>query len=410
MYDPADFVVLYPGVYSEREVQPLEQRLAENRALEERGEIDAKAMVEGRLSADVPGVAATLEVTEAMVRYNNAKYDPDNRLLNDREYAKSLGHPDILAMPCFGAHDDTFMAPYPPDARDTLLVSQLGHRVTNLRPVYPGDKLYLVSGPRRMADRTPPEGSIYRHMSLESAGSVYNQRGEKVSDVVFHVSESLRVFKEGKRPEKMGFAELWDAPDWMERPAHYYTDSDWDFIKSVWTKEQPRGAEPLYWEDVKVGDQPNWTADGPIEASVAPTTPYGQGTGGSRTLKNEILDPELCKKLVRNEKTGLYTTAVREDHVPPVPDGVSPFFRSTRMTTTGPWTRRTSIRRPATEPSLSTSWAGMSPSATSTTGWATTDGCRASIGASCLRSPWPPVANRCPPTLGWRTSWTRCLT
>ena len=48
-------------------------------------------------------------------------------------------------MPCYGAHDDTFMVPYPPDARDTLLVSQLSHSVTNYRPVYPGDTLYLVA-------------------------------------------------------------------------------------------------------------------------------------------------------------------------------------------------------------------------------------------------------------------------
>ncbi len=325
-YDPADFQILYPGVYSEREAEPVKELLAENRALEERGGIDPKALVEGHLPKDEPGVGPSLEVTEAMVRYNNAKYDPDNRLLNDREYAKSMGYADILAMPCYGTHDDTYNRPYPPESRDTLLVSQLSHHVVNLRPVHPGDKLYMVTERRRMADRTPAEGSIYRHMSLEATGSVYNQRGEKVNDVVFRVSESIRIFKDGKRPEKMGFAELWDAPDWMERPAHYYTDADWDFIKGVWAKEQPRGEEPLYWEDVNVGDQPNWTADGPIVASVAPTTPYGQGTGGSRSLKKEMLDPELAKTLVRDEKTGLYHTAQPEDEVPPVPDGAMPFF------------------------------------------------------------------------------------
>ena len=55
MYDPADFVMLYPGVYSEREVQPVEQRLAENRALEERGEIDAKATRRGAAARGCAG-------------------------------------------------------------------------------------------------------------------------------------------------------------------------------------------------------------------------------------------------------------------------------------------------------------------------------------------------------------------
>jgi len=325
-YDPTDFETLYPGVYLAREEELVEKRLAENRAIEERGTIDAVALAQGKLPKDTPGLGPTLEVTEAMVRYNSQKYDPDNRLLNDREYARSLGHPDIPAMPCYGAHDDTFIVPYPPEARDTLLVSQLHHSVTSYRPVYPGDKLSMVADRRHMTDRTPTEGSIYRHMSLQAYGSIYNQRGEKVNDVGFHVCESLKIFKEGKRPEKMGFAELWEAADWMARPAHYYTDEDWTFIKDIWTKEQPRGSKPLYWEDVNVGDQPNWTADGPVVASVAPTNPYGLGTGGSRTLKKEILDPELCKKLVRSEKDGIYRTPDPEDQVPPVPDGVKPFM------------------------------------------------------------------------------------
>lgn len=325
-YDPADFETLYPGVYTPREAELVKRRLAEDRAIEERGPVDARALIEGRLPAGVPGIGPTLVVTEAMVRYNNEKYDPDNRLLNDREYARALGHPDILAMPCFGAHDDTFVVPYPPEARDTLLVSQLSHSVTSHGPIYPGDTLYLVTDRRRMTDRTPTQGSIYRHMCLESVGSVYNQRGEKVNDVVFRVTESLKIYKEGRRPAKMGFRELWEGPDWLARPAHYYTDADWEFIKSVWASEQPRGDEPLYWEDVQVGDQPNWTADGPIEASVSPAAPYGMGVGGSRTLRRELLDPELSKTLVRSEKDGIYRPVDRDVHVPPVPDGVVPFF------------------------------------------------------------------------------------
>lgn len=325
-YDPADFEVLYPGAYTARETDLVRAFLADNAALEAQGPVDVQALVHGRLPNDLPNLGPTLQVTEAMVRYNSAKYDPENRLLNDAGYARSLGYPDIPAMPCYGVHDDTFIVPYPPETRDTLLVSQLGHSITSYRPVFPGDTLFLVKTSRHMSERTPSEGSIYRHIALESAGSVYNQRGEKVNDAVFRAMESVKLFKPGKRPEKMGFAELWEAPDWMSRPAHYYSDDDWAFIREVWAKERPRGAEPLYWEDVNAGDQPNWTADGPIEASVAPTAPYGMGSGGSRTLKKEIMDPELCKNLIRSERDGIYRTANPEDQMPPVPDGVVPFF------------------------------------------------------------------------------------
>jgi hypothetical protein len=325
-YDPADFEVLYPGVCTPKEADLVARHLAGIRALEARGEVDIKALIEGRIPEGTPGIGPSLKVTEAMVRYNSAKYDPENRLLNDGDYARSLGYPDIPAMPCYGAHDDTFITPYPPEARDTLLVSQLGHSITSYRPVFPGDTLYLVTNSQHMTDRTPSEGSIYRHSVVESTGSVYNQRGDKVNDVLFRAMESLKVYKDGKRPEKMGFKELWEGPDWMARPAHYYTDDDWAFIKDVWAKEAPRGEAPLYWDDVRIGDKPNVTADGPIEASVAPTAPYGMGTGGSRTLKREIMDPELCKALVRSDKDGIYRTANPDDQVPPVPDGVVPFF------------------------------------------------------------------------------------
>jgi hypothetical protein len=326
-FDPADFETVYPGVYRGREAGPVERYLASNKALEDRGEIDTEALSAGTLPADTPGLGPALAVTEAMVRYNNAKYDPDNPLLNDAGYARSLGHRDIVAMPCYGAHDDTFMVPYPPDARDTLLVSQLNHSITNYRPVYPGDTLYLIADRRSLIDRTSVEGSIYRHVTLVSWGSVYNQRGEKVNDTTWRVTESLKTYKEGRRPKNMGFAEMWEGPDWLSRPAHYYTDADWEFIKGIWANEKRRGAEPLYWEDVNVGDQPPWTVDGPIDESLSPTAPYGMGTGGSRTLRKEIMDPAVFARMIRGEKDGIYRLPNRGDYVPAVPDGAVPFFQ-----------------------------------------------------------------------------------
>jgi hypothetical protein len=112
---------------------------------------------------------------------------------------------------------------------------------------------------------------------------------------------------------------MWDAPDWMSRPAHYYTDKDWNLIRRIWSEEKRQGAAPLYWEDVKVGDEPAWTLDGPIEASVAPVPPWGMGLGGSRTMKKEILDPDLFKTMVRGKEDGKYRLPNKEDYIPPAP-------------------------------------------------------------------------------------------
>jgi hypothetical protein len=326
-----DFVTLYPGVYTKKEKALVEKYMADNKALTERGEIDVPALISGTLPEGTPGVGATIAVTEAMVRYNNEKYDPENPLLNDAEYARKLGYQDILAYPTFGAHDDTYMIPYPPESRDMLLVNGLNHSITNYKPVYPGDTLYLVNNARHVTDLTPPEGSIYRSVTLQSEGSIYNQKGDRVSDVIFRVTENLKIFKDDKRPKEFA---AWEAPDWMRRPAHHYTDDDWEFIKDIWAMEKRQGATPLYWEDVNVSDEPTRTVDGPIEESVTPVAPWGMGVGGSRTMKKEIMNPEIFKTMLRSEKDGIYRLPNKEDYIPPIPDNITIDERPMEMATT----------------------------------------------------------------------------
>lgn len=112
-----------------------------------------------------------------MVKYNHSKYEQENPLFNDAEYAKKAGYLDIPAYFTFGAHDDSYTTAFPESARDTLLVSQASHHIENYNVVYPGDSLYLTFDQRTMLDITPPEGSVYRSVALYNTGSIYNQRG-----------------------------------------------------------------------------------------------------------------------------------------------------------------------------------------------------------------------------------------
>lgn len=316
--DSRQFVTVYPGQLTDRERPHVEQYLAMNRAIEARGPVDIEALVNGRLPDNTPGVGPAIHATPEMVAYQNNKYDPDYRLYSDAEYARELGYADLLAIPTYAAHDDTFMVPFPGQARDKLLVSQLNHDVTFLKPIHPGDTLYLVTNKRTVTDMTRPEGDTYRRIAIRSEGSVYNQRGEKVNEVVFQVLESVRQYKDGMAPEIEGpaFMAFWIGPDWKRRPQHAYTDEDWESIKQMWRAEHRQGDEPLYWEDVAIGDRPTVTVDGPIAASVSPMGTWGNGSGGSRTLRKEILaeDPTLIRGA-----DGVYTTANPDDHVPPVP-------------------------------------------------------------------------------------------
>ncbi|MDB9822656.1 MaoC family dehydratase N-terminal domain-containing protein [Deltaproteobacteria bacterium] len=322
-FSTGDFITMYPGVPLEKEKALVQKYITDNKAIEDRDGIDVKALINGTLPEDTPGISTTIVATEALIRYENQKYDPENPVLNDAEYAKKMGYENIFALPPFAAHDDSFLVPYPIEARDTFLAADLNHNITYYKPIYPGDTLYLVVNSRHFLDITPQEGFIYRSVAIQTEGSIYNQKGEKVNDVIYRVIENLMNYKEDKRPENPQRV----VPDWLSRPAHYYTDEDWDLIKDIWSKEKRQGATPLYWEEVKIGDEPAWTLDGPIDTSRVGggggggrrVIRTGMSTGGARTLKKEIMDPEIFKTMIRGEKDGIYRLPNREDYFPVVP-------------------------------------------------------------------------------------------
>lgn len=323
-----DFQVLYPGVYTDYEIAAVEQYLADNAAIKERGPVDVHALVDNyeAYKAANPGIGPVIDATEAWVRYQNDKYDPYNPIRSDAGYAQAIGYDDILAYFSFGAHDDTLMVPWPTSIRDKLLVSDLNHSITGYVPIYPGDTLYLVADEREILDLTPPEGSTYRSIAIQTRGSLYNQRYEKVCDLIFRVTEALSIYKDpSMRPENPGFFDFWEAPDWASRPEHYYTDKDWCFIKKVWKHEKIRGAQPLYWEDVNIGDEPAWTLEGPIFEGNTPTAPWGMGVGGSRTIKTEILTGRNMAgeeiELFRSPTDGIYYLSPDASAQVPTPPG-----------------------------------------------------------------------------------------
>ncbi|MBT9386801.1 MaoC family dehydratase N-terminal domain-containing protein [Pseudooceanicola sp. CBS1P-1] len=318
----SDYVTLYPGVYAEHEKGPVAGYFAQNQAIRDRGPIDVQALVSGKLPKDTPGLGPIIHVTADWLAYQNGKYDPLNPIRHDPARAEAAGYRDVPAYPTFGNHDDSVMAPWPPEARDKLLVSDLNHSITNYLPVYAGDTLYTVVNSRDVTDLTPEQGSTRRAVSIVTHASLYNQHGEKVSDEVFRVTEEESVLKDrAKAPRDPDFGQIWEAPDWTKRKAHVYTDADWDFIVGTWKAEVIRGATPRYWEDVRIGDSPAPTLDGPIEESPTPTWGMGMGSGGSRTLEDRILKTGF-EGMVRNPVDGIWRLEdpnLQRPAFPPVP-------------------------------------------------------------------------------------------
>ena len=301
-FNPDDFIIRYPGIFDEREKPYMDQYLKDIEAINNRGPVDLDLLVTGQLPPETPGIWMCCKATEEMIRYNHAKYEQENPLFNDPEYARAAGFKDIPAYFTYAASDDAATKAFPPEARDTLLVSQLSHSIKHFAEIYPGDTLFTVIDRRDITDITPPEGSIYRTVSLYCELSVFNQRKELVNTATFSFTESVKTYKPGRKPEPSGnpFKDTWEDPDWFMKPDHQYTDDDYEYMKSVWRAEKIRGARPLYWEDVNIGDEPQPILEGPIIDSVLPTVPYAQGLGGTRTPKKELLDPEIAKTFIKN--------------------------------------------------------------------------------------------------------------
>ncbi len=322
VYDDNIFITVYPGVFTAGEKPFMDAYIAECKAIEARGTIDVQAMINGTLPADTPGYNGSYPVPEVLVRYQNKRIDPENTLINCDEVAKANGYKGIFALPTFTQHSNVDKA-FPPMARDTIMASQLNGNITSYLPIYPGDTLHLVVNKRTIRDITPVTGDIHRFLAISGEASMYNQNGEKVNDMVWNICEAIRIFKEDCRPmerKDMGFIDAWEDPDWLERKAHYYTDEDWDFILDTWKNEKIQGEEPLYWEDVNVGDEPTPTLDGPIMDGPMPHESSGHGKGGSITLKNVMLNEDFKSTMVRDERTGIYLPTDVNAYIPPFPN------------------------------------------------------------------------------------------
>lgn len=324
-YDDALFETLYPGIYSHEAEAAVRARIGEDEALIARGAVDPAIIRENRIPEDYPGYYGKAEVTPAFARYAMERYDPDNRLYSDEGYAKELGYDGL---PIYFTYAMFYLVQTPPrEIKDIFTPCNISHSIRCFRPIYVGDTIYGFRDRQYTQDLTPEEGSTVRTLAVTTEASSYNQRGELVATYTYNILEHIRIFKDPSFRQGMDgpFVKAWDSPNWWKRPRHVYTDQDWDFIRTVWKNEAHRGAEPFYWEDVKIGDRPPWTLEGPVDdaGGVFPEEdPNGLGYGGTRTLKREILTPETFRNMVRNPYDGVYRLARWNDSypVPPLKD------------------------------------------------------------------------------------------
>lgn len=283
--------IVYPGQYTEKEAGMIARLKAKHESIRNRAPLDVAAMVNGKL--DQPGVSPRVnEITPEKAAHAAELYDSGNRLYTDAEYAKSLGYEITPVFPL--VQEPGFMDAMPMDFGDYMVVSGHTDYIHFDKPIYPGDKLYCVVDDAGVNDITPEAGAEYRTMALWGYGRYFNQKGELVGSGANVLKESYRSLEGDMHPPRRE----WETPNWWSRPAHIYTDEDLENIKAMWKAETVRGAEPLYWDDVQVGDEPDPTADGPIVCDFKTDIVFSLPR--STTVVREMIEAGRESELERN--------------------------------------------------------------------------------------------------------------
>jgi acyl dehydratase len=297
-----------PGKYDAQDAKVLKEVQAQLALINNRGEIIIDDLVSGKLDG-TPGIGGrgpggTKVTLDSMMSLADM-YGAHNPLWTDKNYAKRTKYGDLIAMPII-ASAGGWPSVSGKGLGDYMVVSDLNVSLTFHRPVYEGDTLYSVIDRQDCLDITPAEGSYYRTFAISGSGRAFNQRGELIVEGARIVKETFRRHKDPAKRNPDG-SHIWESPDWWSRKPHMYTDADYEYIKGIWENEKIRGAEVLYWDDVKVGDEPPPRAVGPIVSEVEADM-LGLDVDVPQwcvDAKLNVSNPKTFAKMVKN-KQGIY--------------------------------------------------------------------------------------------------------
>lgn len=243
------YQIFQPGEYLDWEKSMIEERLEQAK--------NPRRSAEGPMG---PGGGPTVITEDDILKYNKV-WEPYNPLFNDREYAIKAGYPGIPAFPCFQSPRGSAPSAIPMDIADKWYYANDGSDVKVWTHIFAGDSFTSEPEESEFTELTVP-GSDLRHFLLGASAGFYNAKGEQVGWGYGNTREAYRKIIDGSK--KPTYTE--NMTEWTTYfpEGHYTTDEEYEYIRELWAKEKIRGSEKLYWEDVKVGDEPAWTCTGPV--------------------------------------------------------------------------------------------------------------------------------------------------
>ena len=305
----------HPGVYNVQDsklMRALQEYLAainKNNA-----NVNVQDLIAGKLE-NQSGIERPAAVTGKYMETIYERYGNRNQLFHDKAYASKTKYGRVIAFPLILQPEVWPGTEGKPEGMaDYMLVNGINCTNNYYKPFYEGDTLFQVNANQRCVDITPAAGSHYRTLALSGTCKTYNQKGELVSESACMLKESYRRHKDPAKRNPSG-KRAWESPDWWQRKPHQYTDKDWETIIAFWKAEVYRGEEPLYWDDVNVGDQPAPRVAGPFLADEAGVDMLFNSPGWSSNIKYNVLTPEIFAKMVKNQQ-GIWVPAEYQEKKP----------------------------------------------------------------------------------------------
>ena len=231
------YQIFYPGEYLDFEKSCVEERM--------------KNRLRRNNAPPPPFKMEPRPISEEEILAYNRKWNPYDPLYNAPEYARAHGHKSVPAYPGFMAMAPMGIPGFPKDIADLFYYTNDGTDIRYYRNVYAGDMLIPANEKLEFKDLTAP-GSDLRMWYIGGEADCVDQNGELVWHVKGNVRDAYRKIIDGSPAPS--FRE--HMASWTEYfpPAHYTTDEDYEYIKSIWDQEvingdnTPAGKIPIGFE------------------------------------------------------------------------------------------------------------------------------------------------------------------
>jgi len=207
----------------------------------------------------------TAATKDTILHFIRGVGDP-NPLWTDEAYARETAYGCIVAPPCF------LYSVHWPDAKGACFPGIHGWHAGNdwqfFRPILVGDSFTVTDKITDLVEKTKSE--MAKRTFIGYCEATYtNQRGE-----IAAIASGWNIFAERDASRESG--------KYSEIRKHAYEIEDLKAIEADYDREEIRGANPRYWEDVREGEALTPVVKGPL--SMADIICWLMG-GGSPYLK-----------------------------------------------------------------------------------------------------------------------------